>query len=101
MKHDLLQPSIRVLYNLVSSVKNDIEAMERMERMKLWGVDVEKKREIAIRHIESRMLEAADMIGILPSKEQSLVDRMNNLRQENILLREALKDVQKTSKSDR
>lgn len=91
MKHDNLPPNIRSLYNHVSKIKNEIEAFERMCAMGIWGADVEKKKEIALRYIENRTLEAAEVIGILPSKEQSLVDRLNNLRQENIILREALK----------
>lgn len=72
---DGLPKHLRILRDRLRTALNALDTYERLEIASAWGAPTsDKKREGALKRIESSVIDAADAIGCLPSEQQFLTD---------------------------
>lgn len=80
---DGLPKHLRILRDRLRTAINALDTYERLEIAAAWGAESsDKKRESALKRIESSVIYAADAIGCRPSEAQLLHDIIAALREE-------------------
>lgn len=80
---DGLPKHLRILRDRLRTAINALDTYERLEIASAWGAESsDKKRQNALKRIESSVIDAADAIGCRPSEAQLLQDIIAKQRAE-------------------